>query len=215
MFFKPFRHNYRNFAACKLLFQRKRCIRYHVFCHNAFNPAKVIYMRMRNNNRFYRIIAQIFFNQFHGRLCTFYTHERIKQNPAGIPFYHGKICHIITAHLINPVGYFKQSIRMIISGVFPQAWIYGIRCLFIIIYKGIGFLRPDNIAIFIFDFQFFRCINQPFNGKLCLLCIFKVQHGIHSRIDFDCLFGSRFRLSIQPQFICQRFTRCIGRRAGS
>ena len=96
------------------------------------NSTVMIYVRVTVKNGLDIKLSEMLFHKCHSCFHIFLTHHDVKDYPAMICFNEGGICHIVTAHLVYTVAYFKKSRVSVELRVPPQAWIYRIRSFFIL-----------------------------------------------------------------------------------
>ena len=119
-------------AAGELIFNRKCLVCLILFRHHAGDAAKMVGVGMRDDDGLDREFTKILFDQLHGSLAALHTHQRVKDDPAGIALDNGEICHVIAADLIDAIRHFKKAIGVVVLRVLPEAGIYAVRRFFII-----------------------------------------------------------------------------------
>ena len=179
-----------------MLLKALRCNYLHItglylfFWNNSLNSTKMINVRMAVNHCLYRKSTKVFFYQSKSCCCTFCTHQRIYYNPSRIAFYKCDIWHIIAAHLINPIRYFKKTINMIQLCISPKTWI---RCIWsILIQKSICCLTPYKLSVLIINIQSIRRSDLTLCSILKLCSILEIQQCINFLVCIDRILSSRF-----------------------
>ena len=143
----------------------------------------MVNVRMAVDDRSYRQLSQLLVDERLRCLSTFHRHQRVKHDPAAVPTHEGDVGHVVAAHLIDAIGDFKQAIDVVHLRVTPKAWIGGVRRLGIL-QEAVGILAPDDLAIFVSDFQRFRCRDQPFFRKFHFLIVVKIQQVVNVGVGF-------------------------------
>ena len=189
MLLEAFRCDYRYIAALDL-----------IGADNAGYAAEVVDVRMADYYAHHRELAELLVYELLCGLRALHRHQRIKHYPTGIALYEGYIGHVVAAHLIYAIAYFKQSIYVVELGVAPQAGVGGIRGLLEFVQERIRILAPDELAALVVELQRFGRADQPARGKLILLLVVKVELIVDCLIDLSgyvCRalgFGSEFIL---------------------
>ena len=177
-----------NFAAGELILKGKRLVRLVLLGHHAEDAAEVVGVGVGDDHGPDGVLAQILFNQLHGRLAAFHAHQRVKDDPARVALDDGEVRHVVAAHLIDALADLKQAVGMVVSRVFPQAGVHAVRRFLVFIQKGVGRLAPDDASVLIHELQRLRSGDQAARRKFIFLLVIEIElvidRGIRCRRKF-------------------------------
>ena len=145
MLLEVLRHDDGHLVAGQLLFQAHGRLGRFLFAHNALDAAVMVDVRVADDDRLHGTLAQMFLNQGHRRPGALHAHERVDDNPARLALNKRKVRHVVSAHLVDAVNDFEQTVHVVVPGVLPQAGVRrggGIGPL----HERVGLLTPDDTA---------------------------------------------------------------------
>lgn len=121
MLLEVLRHDDGYLVASQLLFQAHGRLGRFLFAYDALDAAVMVDVRMADDDGLHGTLAQMFPDQGHRRPGALHAHERVDDNPARLTLNKRKVRHVVSAHLVDAVNDFEQTVHVIVPGVLPQA----------------------------------------------------------------------------------------------